>query len=166
MTEPNVSAASIDDLLRDILTNYLRPPMPPPLPEMNVTLGQMDCLHTISRLGRPTMSEVAKALRLHPSTVTALVDGLVAHGLVERQADPHDRRIIRVSETTQGAQNRKKVMGAMRRRVAYLLSDLSNEDLERIYDSLTTLRDAARRKVEATAQAAPPRPPVKEKMTS
>ena len=138
----------IDDLLRDILVNYLHPPTPPPR-ERNVTLGQMECLHTISRLGRPTMSDVAKALRLHPSTVTVLVDGLVAHGLVERQADPHDRRIVRVAETAEGAKNRKQHGKEMRRRVTGLLADLSDDELGRIHDSLWTLREAARRRAEA-----------------
>jgi DNA-binding MarR family transcriptional regulator len=143
---------AIDDLLRDILTNYLRPPTPP-VRERDVTLGQMECLHTISRLGHPTMSEVSQALRLHPSTVTVLVDGLVAHGLVQRQDDPDDRRVIRVSETAQGARNREQHLAEMRRRMTHLLSDLSDQELGRIHESLSALREAACRRTEGAGAA-------------
>ena len=142
---------AIGDLLREILTDYLRPPTPP-VRDLNVTMGQMDCLHTISRLGTPTMSEVAKVMRLHPSTVTVLVDGLVAHGLVGRMADPEDRRVVRVAETAEGRKDRERHMAQMRTRVTGLLSELSDEEIERVYDSLRTLRDAARRRAEATGR--------------
>jgi DNA-binding MarR family transcriptional regulator len=150
MTRTEATGA-IDDLLREILTNYLRPPTPR-AQHRNVTMGQMECLHTISRLGNPTMSEVAKAMRVHPSTVTALVDGLVAHGLVARRPDPEDRRVIRVAETAQGRKDRARHMAQMRTRVTRLLSELSDEDIERVYDSLRTLRDAARSRAEANGE--------------
>jgi DNA-binding MarR family transcriptional regulator len=156
---------AIDDLLRDILTNYLRPPTLP-LREMNVTLGQMDCLHAISRLGNPTMSEVAQALHLHPSTVTVFVDGLVAHGLVKRQADPKDRRIVRVAETARGASNRAKHMAEMRRRMTDLFSGLSDRELREVHDSLRILLEAARRQADAASASASRGPRAKGKKRS
>ena len=41
---------------------------------------------------RPTQRELAEFLRLDPSQVVALVDGLQVRGLVRREADPSDRR--------------------------------------------------------------------------
>ncbi|WKU05859.1 MarR family winged helix-turn-helix transcriptional regulator [Micromonospora sp. HUAS LYJ1] len=41
---------------------------------------------------RPTQRELAEFLRLDPSQVVALVDGLEQRHLVERHADPADRR--------------------------------------------------------------------------
>jgi len=145
--------STIDDLLREILGSFLRPPPPPPMPEMNVTLGQMDCLRAVGELGAPTMSEIAAALHLHPSTVTVLVDGLVAHGLVKRRADAKDRRVVRVAETARGRRGKEKHMTAMRARVAELLSEVSDEDLQRLHDSLLMLREAGRRWVEASGRA-------------
>lgn len=142
---------SIDDLLRDIWGKYLRPPTPP-ASDMNVTLGQMDCLREIARLGEPTMKQVAEALGLHPSTVTVLVDGLVAHGLVKRVADPRDRRIVRVSQTAKGRRNHERHMARMRARVMDMLSGLGDADLTRLRDSLSTLREAAREYVERNEQ--------------
>ncbi len=53
--------------------------------------------------GRPcAMSELAGALRCDNSNVTGIVDRLEARGLVERQADPADRRVKRLVLTDAG----------------------------------------------------------------
>jgi len=139
---------TIDDLLRDIFCNFLRPDTPPS-GEMNITMGQMHCLATIARLGHPTMSQVAEALGLHPSTITVLVDGLVAHGLVRRKADPQDRRVVRVSETAKGRRIHERHMARMRTRVTDMLSGLSDADLTQVHESLEILRQAARQYAES-----------------
>jgi len=140
--------SGIDDLLRQIFGRYLRPKAPP-RQDMNVTMGQMHCLGAIGHLGSPSMSEVAAELDLHPSTVTVLVDGLVAHGLARRWVDPKDRRVVRVSETPKGRRNHQRHMAETRERVTGMLSGLSDDELARIHDSLVTLRDAARVQAEA-----------------
>ncbi len=99
------------------------------------------------------MSQVAAALGLHPSTVTVLVDGLVAHGLVSRKADSRDRRVIRVTETTKGRRNHERHTAMMRARVTDMLSDLSDDELAQIDASLRILRDAAARYNVRTGQA-------------
>jgi DNA-binding MarR family transcriptional regulator len=139
---------TIDDLLRDIFGNFLRPDTPPSR-EMNITMGQMHCLGAIAHLGQPTMSEVAEELKLHPSTVTVLVDGLVAHGLVRRIADPQDRRVVRVNETAKGRKNHERHMAQMRARVTDMLGGLSDADLAKLHESLGILREAARRYAES-----------------
>jgi DNA-binding MarR family transcriptional regulator len=139
----------IDDLLRDIFGAFLRPRTPPSR-ELNITMGQMHCLGAIAALGQPTMSEVAEELKLHPSTVTVLVDGLVSHGLVTRKADPHDRRIVRVSETAKGRRNHERHMAEMRARVTEMLAELTDADLASLQQSLESLWGAASRYAERT----------------
>jgi DNA-binding MarR family transcriptional regulator len=134
---------AIDDLLREFLEQNMRPQMPA-TQDMNVTMGQMHCLGAIARLGKPSMSEVAAELRLHPSTVTVLVDGLVSHGLVRRWGDPSDRRVVRVEETAKGRKNHQRHMAEARAQLEAVLSGLSDEDLERLRESLLVLRKAAR----------------------
>ena len=139
---------SIDDLLRDIFGNFLRPDTPRSR-EMNITMGQMHCLGAIAHLGHPTMSEVAEKLKLHPSTVTVLVDGLVAHGLASRKADAKDRRVVRVAETAKGRKNHERHMAQMRARVTDMLAGLSDADLAKVHESLDILRQAARQYAES-----------------
>lgn len=51
---------------------------------------------------RPTQRDLATFLRLDPSQVVALVDGLQQRGLVERRPDPNDRRANVVIATDEG----------------------------------------------------------------
>ncbi len=44
--------------------------------------------------GETTMSAVAEALHMSPSTVTSIFDALVARGLVVRSSPPEDRRSV------------------------------------------------------------------------
>ena len=135
---------AIDDLLREISRGYLKPSHAA-LKDLDATIGQIHCARTVGRLGNPTMSELADALRLHPSTVTPLVNALVERGLVERRDDPDDRRVVRVALTEKGKRKRAK-HGAVRDRLRELTGDIADEDLRRIHAGLTILRDAAARK--------------------
>jgi long-chain acyl-CoA synthetase len=58
--------------------------------------------------GSSASSVLARKLAVSPPTVTAVVDGLVARGLVERQADPEDRRRLTLLLTRDG----KRVLAA------------------------------------------------------
>jgi DNA-binding MarR family transcriptional regulator len=52
----------------------------------------------------PTMkvSEISKLLHVTSPTITQLLKGLEANGLVERHIDPHDRRAVRIALTERG----------------------------------------------------------------
>jgi DNA-binding MarR family transcriptional regulator len=52
--------------------------------------------------GSTASSVLARQLAVRPPTVTAVVDGLVGRGLVERRADPEDRRRLTLSLTRDG----------------------------------------------------------------
>ena len=58
--------------------------------------------------GSTASSVLARRLAVSPPTITAVVDGLVARGLVERQADPEDRRRLTLLLTREG----KRVLAA------------------------------------------------------
>jgi long-chain acyl-CoA synthetase len=58
--------------------------------------------------GSTASSVLARQLAVSPPTVTAVVDGLVARALVERRADPEDRRRLTLLLTRDG----KRVLAA------------------------------------------------------
>src|SRR5215208_5777373 len=62
-------------------------------------------LHALAEEGGASQAELAAALRVHPSNLVALVDGLEADGLVARTRDPVDRR-RHVLELTPGGRER------------------------------------------------------------
>src|SRR5271154_3970118 len=61
-----------------------------------VTSSQVSALATIERLGTPTLGELASSEQVQPPSMTKIVVGLEAAGLVLRQEDDRDRRIARV----------------------------------------------------------------------
>jgi MarR family 2-MHQ and catechol resistance regulon transcriptional repressor len=67
-----------------------------------VSVSQCYALEALGESGSMTMGELAAWMHLTVSTMTRIVNQLVARGLVERSFDPQDRRVWRVSLTGQG----------------------------------------------------------------
>lgn len=72
------------------------------LAPLDLSLPQYRVLGFLSD-GEAGSSRMAEKLAVSPPSITAVVDGLVAKGLVERRADPSDRRRLPLSLTDKGA---------------------------------------------------------------
>ncbi|NOG71119.1 MarR family winged helix-turn-helix transcriptional regulator [Roseicella sp. DB1501] len=68
-----------------------------------MTRAQWMILVRLRRCGGMTQRELAEILEVEPITVGRLVDRLTARGLVERRADPADRRVWRLHLTPEAA---------------------------------------------------------------
>jgi DNA-binding MarR family transcriptional regulator len=81
------------------IMRHVRHPGPPPEPVLSPP--QVHLLFTIaSKKGEGmSMSEMAELSHITPGAVTQFVDGLVERGLVMREGDPSDRRIVRLKLT-------------------------------------------------------------------
>ncbi len=53
-------------------------------------------------LGTTGATDLARAAELNPGAMTRLIDKLIERGLVERHADPSDRRVVRIQLSDQG----------------------------------------------------------------
>ncbi|KAA9008416.1 MarR family transcriptional regulator [Paenibacillus spiritus] len=87
------------------------------------------------------VSEVSRLLGLTPPTVTQLVNGLEEKLMVMRQADPADRRIVRINLTEQG---RKTACRIGRRRMEHLnrlVEYLGEEDSNRLAELLLKMHE-------------------------
>ncbi|MGH9099883.1 MAG: MarR family winged helix-turn-helix transcriptional regulator [Acidimicrobiales bacterium] len=67
-----------------------------------VSPSQESALSTINRLGTPTLGEVAQAEQVQPPTMTRVIAAMEAAGLIVREGDEGDRRVIRVRLTADG----------------------------------------------------------------
>ncbi|WP_291424161.1 MarR family transcriptional regulator [Deinococcus sp.] len=75
--------------------------------------------------GSMNMRAVAEAIGVPLSTATRLTDNFVTHGLMERQPDAHDRRMVMIRLTTKG-------------QLAYQIADRNARDrLEDLLKQLT-----------------------------
>lgn len=72
------------------------------LAERGLTVSRATLLWTLRRTGPSPQRNIAAALGVTARTVTGLVDGLVAAGLVTREPHPSDRRATLVTLTAAG----------------------------------------------------------------
>jgi DNA-binding MarR family transcriptional regulator len=86
-----------------------------------VTSSQVSALATVERLGTPTLGELASSEQVQPPSMTKIVVGLEAAGLVARQEEEADRRIVRVKLTADG---RRTLARSRSLRNAYLVRRL------------------------------------------
>jgi DNA-binding MarR family transcriptional regulator len=68
----------------------------------SLSASQASALSTVMRLGSPTLGELAASEQVRPPSMTRLISYLEHAGLVERQVDRADRRVVRVRVTGLG----------------------------------------------------------------
>ena len=69
-----------------------------------VTASQLSALSALSKRGELTLGELAAIEQIAPPSMTRIASRLEERDLVERRADPTDRRVARVAITPAGAQ--------------------------------------------------------------
>jgi DNA-binding MarR family transcriptional regulator len=95
-----------------------------------LTAPRLSALSVVVFAGPLALRDLAAAEGVTPPTMTRLVDGLEADGLVVRRDDPSDGRAIRIRATAKGT---KLLMTARARRVAALtarVATLTADDRE------------------------------------
>ena len=105
----------------------MRPRMLAVAGELGLTPPQMFALRALDPEQPVPMRELAAQLHCDSSNVTGLVDGLEAHGLVERRSAEHDRRVRMLVVTGRGAEVRRRIDEVVEE-VPPALASLSAED--------------------------------------
>src|SRR4051812_45515127 len=69
--------------------------------DVDLTMSQVKVLFVLFSDGGASMGQLAASLGVTLPTVTGIVDRLVEHGMVQREENPHDRRLVvcRLTET-------------------------------------------------------------------
>lgn len=91
------------------------------------------------------VSEISRYMGLTPPTVTQLINSLEAKQMVERQADPSDRRVVRIRLTKQGKiitrKARDHMNATLNRMVEYLGEEESDQLAELLLKVYTFMED-------------------------
>jgi DNA-binding MarR family transcriptional regulator len=82
-------------------------------PAGQVSLSELFALHELDSGGDLTQQELAARLRLDKSTVSRLVAGLEERGLLARERDPGNRRLVRLTITEGGHRLHRGLARAM-----------------------------------------------------
>jgi MarR family transcriptional regulator for hemolysin len=108
--------------------------------ELNTTRAQWAVLSRLQRCEGVKQSELAEALDIAPITLARLIDKLAAAGLVERRADPADRRAHRLYLTAKAAPA-LTALGALAEDVmGRALVGLDDATIDTLLKGLTTIK--------------------------
>lgn len=88
-----------------------------------------------------SQQELAARLRIHPSRLVAILDSLEKRGLVERRANPDDRRLYSLHLTQCGGETLGKIGMVAREHQEALLSALSREERDTLGGLLQRIAD-------------------------
>ena len=140
VNRPRPSAAEEAWSLIGRLFWEMRPRMLKVAAELGLTPPQMFALRALDPDTPMPMRELATLLHCDSSNVTGLVDGLEAHGLVERRSAARDRRVRMLVVTERGVQVRERLEETMQQ-VPPALASLSADDQRALRDILRRALD-------------------------
>jgi DNA-binding MarR family transcriptional regulator len=113
------------------------------IPDLGITQGEAHILSHLAAFGNSTIADLHRALAHRRSTLTSILDRLVARGFITRDTGAKDRRTFVVRLTKKG----KKVAADVYRKLAQLesqaLARISKEDLRSLNSVLQSLETAA-----------------------
>jgi DNA-binding MarR family transcriptional regulator len=110
---------------------------------LNLTIAQLKSLVFIDHEGCTNFRKLAAALEVTPSNLTGIVDRLVDQGLVSRQENPDDRRVLLLRTTEEGKAVLAKLSEKRASHLTEILADLSSEELTSLGQALATFCAAA-----------------------
>jgi DNA-binding MarR family transcriptional regulator len=105
----------------------------------SITSAQLNCLLAIYENGPLPPSQIARRMLVNSSTVTGVIDRLELKGLVERQRNSADRRIIYIRLTPNGKEMAKVAPPPIQQRVIDGLQRMPAYELDQIILSLVKL---------------------------
>lgn len=113
--------------------------------QIPLTMPQSRVLVLLRAEERMRMSALAAALGSTFSAATGLVDRLVERHLVERTADPDDRRTVICSLTDQGRELAERLLQMRHLQWEERLRPLTVKELEQVVEAMELIVNAAQR---------------------
>lgn len=109
----------------------------------DITLAQYRTLVVLASRGPQKLADLAGQLAVTPPTAGRMCDRLLQRGLVARQRDSDDRRVVRISLTADGRRVLDEATRQRRAVIASVLAGLSPERQAGIADALREFAAAA-----------------------
>ena len=94
-------------------------------------------LSGLAETGPMSQGRLGERMRVHPSNLVALIDGLEADGLVARRRDPADRRRYMVELTAAGWRRLERARQAAEETEDELLAPLNEAERRHLHSYLT-----------------------------
>ena len=110
--------------------------------ELGLTMTQLRVLFLLRTEDGASAGAMAESLKVTPSTLTRIVDRLVRQGLIRRETDDGDRRLVRHYVSASGASTVEELERSGRARMNAVMDRLSAPQLERLVAALADLTAA------------------------
>lgn len=135
-------------LLRLLVEHRLKP--------HGMTRAQFATLSKLERQEGLMQSELAEMLDVQPIAMVRIIDQLSGDQLIERRADPQDRRCNRLYLTAQGRGRLASLDGFKENLGRDVFAGIAEADISRLLETLTALHSNIK-SIAAAAQEAPAR---------
>lgn len=132
--------SDVEQLMRDIHYQLVRLSRPT-FHDLGLTPPRFHTLAMVAEHGPITMSEVHAMLHVSKSTVTALVDGLVADQLIARGRDEGDRRKVVLETTKSGRGVLERLRTHRSRLVAEAMEGIPAQERDCMMRALRRMKD-------------------------
>jgi len=113
--------------------------------QFGITRAQWAVLVRVERAEGVNQSELADTLDLQPITLTRLLDKLCDSGLIERRADPDDRRVKRLFLTPAARPLLEQLSVLGEETMAAALAGVDRASIQQMIGQLTVVKDNLRR---------------------
>jgi DNA-binding MarR family transcriptional regulator len=123
--------------------------------QFGVTRAQWAVLARLDRFEGLKQSELAEMLDLQPITLTRLLDRLCENGLIERRADPNDRRAKRLFLTPAARPMLEQLGVLAEETLGTALTGVSRESVEQIVAQLAVVKENLRQAIQQRTPIAP-----------
>ena len=97
----------------------------------DITVTQLRLLLVLQAFGPLRMSDIASSLKVTLPTTTTVVDHLVRKNLVQREANPQDRRLVICKLSPEGQTLINKLWGSSRMAFEKLLEGLTADQMQK-----------------------------------
>jgi DNA-binding MarR family transcriptional regulator len=142
------SAEKATDLFVSVLAKALTERMLNERFAGQVTSAQVHGLRYLAHNEERLMSDLANGLGISYPAATKTVERLVKKGLVSRESDPADRRVVKVRLTTAGDQLIRDIDGARSQMLTAVLTRLAPEDREALLQGMSAFIAASLQQIE------------------
>jgi len=113
--------------------------------ERSISMAHVLVMSVIDKAGPMPMTRIAELIGSGLPTATGLVNRMVERGLVRREHDTRDRRVVLVSLTKEGAAEISELHQARQRRMAAAIAQLSAPEQDSLLVGIRSLRSALER---------------------
>ena len=110
--------------------------------EETLTLPQFRMLVVLDSRGTMKLSFLAELLDVNPSTVTRMVDRLVATGMIARQANPATRREVVAELTDEGRRVVRSVTRRRRAAIGRIVAKMPERERRGLVEALSAFTEA------------------------